>query len=60
VQRCLDVNGADNPDVLDAWTCDNPPGADKNLEWAWDAATGALTSLDTLPCCAGMCVTPQE
>jgi alpha-L-fucosidase 2 len=56
---CLDVNGAITPDVVDVWTCDNPPGAYKNLEWAYNATTGAFLTLDTYPGVAGLCLTPK-
>lgn len=56
--RCLDVNGAFNPDIIDVYDCDNPPGAYKNEEWTWDAGTGAILSMDTDACCLNMCLTP--
>lgn len=57
-QLCMDVNGALTPDVIDLWTCDNPPGQYKNLEWAWNATSGALLTLDTAPDVIGKCITP--
>ena len=55
--RCLDVNGAFNPNDIDVWDCDDPPGADKNQVWAFNSTSGALTSLDTNACCLNMCLT---
>ena len=60
--RCIDVNGANQRDVIDVWDCSGPtPGAFKNEEFAFDAASGAITSLCTDPDCAceGFCITPS-
>lgn len=54
---CVDVNGAFDPDHIDVWSCDVPPGQYKNQEWAYNASTGAITSLDTDACCLGLCMT---
>jgi alpha-L-fucosidase 2 len=56
---CLDVNGAFNPDVIDVWGGCTPPGEYKNDEWAWNATTGALLTLDTAPQVVGKCITPK-
>jgi hypothetical protein len=55
--RCLDVNGAFQSNHIDVWDCGNPPGQYANEEWAYNATTGAITSLDTAHCCAGRCLT---
>jgi hypothetical protein len=58
--RCIDVNGAFNPDLIDIWDCGTEPGADKNEEFAWDPTTGGIISLDTNPCCRNKCLTPRS
>jgi hypothetical protein len=58
--RCIDVNGAFNPDTIDVWDCSSVPGADKNEEFVWNETTGAIVSLDTNPCCLNMCLTPKS
>jgi hypothetical protein len=58
--RCMDVNGAFNPDVIDVYDCSDPPGQFKNDEFTWDSATGAILSLDTDACCLNMCLTPAQ
>lgn len=55
---CMDVNGAVTPNIIDLWTCDNPPGEYKNLEWMYNATDGGIYTLDTYPGVAGKCLTP--
>ena len=57
--RCIDVNGAFNPDLIDVYDCGAVPGADKNEEFVWDPVSGGILSLDTNPCCLNMCLTPS-
>jgi hypothetical protein len=60
--RCIDVNGATNPDDIDVWDCSGPtPGAYKNEEFVFDAASGTITSLCSDPTCAceNFCITPS-
>ena len=59
--RCIDVNGANDPNHIDVWDCSGAtPGAFKNEEFAFDAASGFITSLCTDPDCAceNYCITP--
>ena len=57
--RCLDINGAHNPDVIDVWDCADPPTQWQNQQWFFNASSGAITSLDTdSSCCSGLCLTP--
>jgi hypothetical protein len=54
--RCLEVNGAHNADVIDVYDCAVTQW--RNQEWALNATSGALTSLDTdAECCQGRCLT---
>ena len=57
--RCLEINGAHNPNLIDVWNCSNPPDQWKNMEWSFNSTSGAITSLDTdTACCLGLCITP--
>jgi len=57
--RCLDINGAHNPDIIDVWDCADPPTQWQNQQWFFNASSGAITSLDTdSSCCSGLCLTP--
>lgn len=56
--RCVDINGAFDPDTIDVYNCDDPPGADRNEEWVFVEATGEIQSLDTNACCLNKCLTP--
>lgn len=56
--RCLAVNSAHNPDAIVVWDCADPPSQWRNEEWAFNASSGALTSLDSDPTCGGLCLTP--
>ena len=58
--RCMDVNGAFDPNTIDVYDCSYVPGADKNEEFKFDAVDGTIKSLDTNACCLGMCLTPME
>jgi hypothetical protein len=59
--RCIDVNGAIDPNTIDVWDCSAVPGAYRNEEFQWNASTGAIQSLDDDPTCAcmGWCLTPS-
>ena len=55
--RCLEVNGAHNANILDVYDCAVTQW--RNQEWAHNATSGAVTSLDTdAACCQGKCLTP--
>ena len=58
--RCIDVNGANNPDVIDLWDCGN--GAYANEQFIWNATSGGIVTLDTYPECGcfGFCITPTD
>jgi hypothetical protein len=45
------------PNDIDLWDCKgSAPGADKNEEFYYNASSGEIVSLDTNPCCQGMCL----
>lgn len=56
--RCLEVNGAHNANLLDVWDCATPPSQWKNMEWSFNATSGAIASLDTDPALTNLCITP--
>ncbi len=58
--RCIDVNGAFNPDTIDVWDCQGSPGAYRNEEFTYVPASGAILSLDTDACCLNKCLTPAQ
>ena len=51
--QCLELHGGADPDAIDVWGCQT--NGVRNMEWAWNATSGALASLAT--CCAGTCLT---
>ena len=45
------------PNDIDLWDCKgSSPGADRNEEFFFNTSSGEIVSLDTNPCCLGMCL----
>ena len=56
--KCLEIHGGTNADQLDAWDCQT--NAIRNMEWRFNATSGALISECAASCCGGLCVTPAD